>query len=231
MVEARRLVAKAKRLVRRTLGLEYHPKVQADCPREWLGSSCGGYCVCPEGLNGNSIVYSCGIGEDVSFDLELIAKYGVHVFAFDPTPRSIAWLRSQQLPVNFRFFEYGVAHFDGEATFYPPENPEHISHTVLQRHETADRAIKAPMHRIETIAGMMGHERIDVLKMDVEGAEYPVLDDLVRSRVDVRQLLVEFHDRFPGLGARKTKRAVKRLNRAGFRVFGVRGNVCSFLRA
>jgi len=34
-----------------------------------------------------AVVYSLGIGEDISFDLALIEKYGARVHAFDPTPK------------------------------------------------------------------------------------------------------------------------------------------------
>src|SRR5262245_14315827 len=49
----------------------------------------------------------------------------------------------------------------------------------------------APAERLPTIARRLGHQRIDVLKIDIEGGEYAVLDDLLRSGPAVRQLLVE----------------------------------------
>ena len=33
--------------------------------------------------------------------------------------------------------------------------------------------------------GELGHDRIDLLKMDIEGAEYEVIRDVVESGVDV----------------------------------------------
>jgi hypothetical protein len=35
----------------------------------------------------------------------------------------------------------------------------------------------------------------------------------------VRQILVEFHHRFPGVGVARTRRAVERLNAGGYRIF------------
>ena len=82
----------------------------------------------------------------------------------------------------------------------------------------------------------LGHDRIDLLKMDIEGAEYAVIDNLLREGVDVRQLLVEFHHHdhhTDGMSAKRTKKAVQKLNRAGFKIFHVtpRGEEYSFVRS
>jgi hypothetical protein len=38
-----------------------------------------------------------------------------------------------------------------------------------------------------------GWNHIDLLKMDIEGFEYAVIDDILAHRLDVRQICVEFH--------------------------------------
>jgi hypothetical protein len=78
----------------------------------------------------------------------------------------------------------------------------------------------------------MGHERIDVLKIDIEGGEYEAIDDLLASRLSVGQVLVEFHHHFPGVGLSRTVRAVRALEEAGYLLFHVsgRGLEMSYLR-
>jgi hypothetical protein len=78
----------------------------------------------------------------------------------------------------------------------------------------------------------LGHDQIDLLKLDIEGAEYEVIDDLVASQIPIGQLLVEFHYRFEGIGPDRTRRAVRALNEAGFRSFHVSaiGEEYSFIR-
>jgi FkbM family methyltransferase len=177
-------------------------------------------------------VYSFGVGEDISFDLGLIERFGLQVHAFDPTPRSIEWLQSQAMPPEFVFHAYGVAGFDGNCAFLPPENPAHVSHTIVAR-ETSRPAIEVQVHRLGTILKMLGHEQIDLLKMDIEGAEYGVLADMLACGVPVKQLLVEFHHRWPQLGIEKTKQTILALNAAGYRIFSVSpsGEEYSFQRA
>lgn len=184
-----------------------------------LGSEGAAWSICPSGLGRDSVIYSVGIGTDISFDLALIERYGVTVHAFDPTPGSIAWLRAQRLPVRFRWRQVGLAAYDGEASFFPPDNPSFISHTMLPRAGAGDKAIRMDVRRISTLMGDLGHERLDVLKMDIEGAEYDVVDDILASGVAVEQLLIEFHHRFAGVGIERTRHAVTKLNAAGYRIF------------
>jgi hypothetical protein len=79
----------------------------------------------------------------------------------------------------------------------------------------------------------LSHSRIDVLKMDIEGAEYEVLTDFLASRVPVQQLLVEFHHRWRDVGLDRTRSAIQDLNGAGFRIFHVSasGEEYSFLKS
>jgi len=209
-----------KRAVRALRGQDLWQGAQIECEKIWSGNEGASWCVCPQELSASSVVYSVGVGEDISFDLALIERFGMRVHAFDPTPRSIEWLQSQTVPPEFVFHAYGVAGFDGNCAFLPPENPAHVSHTILKR-ESFRPAIDLPVHRLGTIMNMLGHEQIDLLKMDIEGAEYGVLADMLACGVPVKQLLVEFHHRWPQLGIEKTKQAILALNAAGYRIFSV----------
>ena len=56
---------------------------------ERLGTNYGGW-VLPKDikLNENSIVYSAGVGEDVSFDMILSDRYKCNIILIDPTNRA-----------------------------------------------------------------------------------------------------------------------------------------------
>jgi hypothetical protein len=56
-------------------------------------------------------------------------------------------------------------------------------------------ADRAPFYKLSTIMRMLGHERIDFLKMDIEGGEFvslPVLTELPKEKRP-RQIAVEIH--------------------------------------
>lgn len=183
-----------------------------------LGSEYGGYAIIPDLLSSESIVYSFGIGEDASFDLELIERFGCSVHAFDPTPRSLAWVSSSTLPAQFVVHAFGLAATDGMASFTPPKNPAHVSHRLVETDGGA-QATEFPVRRLTTLMQQLGHDRIDVLKMDVESAEYAVIDALPDSNVRPTQILVEFHHQFKDIPLTRTERALARLNALGYRVF------------
>jgi FkbM family methyltransferase len=215
----RSLYRRLRRIVRCARGLDIQFPVQIDVPVVSLGTEYGAWSICPGRLDRNSVVYSVGIGTDISFDLALIERFGVAVHAFDPTPGSIAWLAAQPLPARFTWHQVGLAAYDGQATFFPPENPEWISHTMLARTAARGKAIQVEVRRVSSLMRDLGHERLDVLKMDIEGAEYDVVDDILASGVDIGQLLIEFHHRFSDVGIERTRQAVATLNAAGYRIF------------
>lgn len=212
--------------------LRYFPQIR--CRKEHIGSRYDGKKICPDNLNSNSVVYSFGIGRDISFDLNMINRFDVDIYAFDPTPVSKDWLKSQALPRKFHFFDYGVANYDGFAEFYPfwPDDPKAHDFSILNPSKVSNAMIKCPVYRIETIMKKLHHPKIDVLKMDIEGIEYAVIEDFLDSSVEVSQLLVEFHHRFENVGLRATDRAIKLLNQNGFKIFsiGSDGQEYSFVR-
>ncbi|MGA9473239.1 MAG: FkbM family methyltransferase, partial [Terriglobales bacterium] len=163
-----------KRLGRAAAGRDLWQTRQLQIRTLTLGEPDASWTLCPARLGPASTVYSLGVGEDISFDLALIEHFGVTVHAFDPTPRTIAWLKTQTLPAEFVFHPWGVAAIDGSCMFLPPRDASHVSHSLLDR-DTPWPAIELPVLRLPTILAMLGHKKIDLLKMDIEGAEYGVI--------------------------------------------------------
>jgi len=232
MSTARSVYRRFRHAIRCAVGRDIRFPVQVTVPAVRHGSEYGGWWICPRGLGPDSVVYSAGIGTDISFDLSIIERYGVTIHAFDPTPASIEWVKAQPLPGRYNWYAVGVAGHDGPAAFYPPANPGHVSHTVVPGGASAGAPIRVEMKRVRTLMRELGHRRIDVLKMDIEGSEYEVLEDVLASDVDVGQLLVEFHHRLPSIGVERTRRAVAALTAAGYRIFHASdmGEEYSFVR-
>lgn len=218
-----KFLRKVKRILKSLIGKDFFIKEQIKVDKVMHGgeNGYGGWDIYEEGLNANSIVYSFGVGEDASFDISIIKKFGVIVNAFDPTPKSIAWVKQQNFPSKFKMYEYGLADYDGSISFNPPENPEHVSHTILGRDETSKDSIDVKVKKLETILKELNHSHIDLLKMDIEGAEYQVIDSLIKSNIRPKQLLIEFHHRFPSVGINKSKNAIRQLSEIGYLIFSV----------
>ena len=74
---------------------------------ETIGNDYGGFPIVTTTLTKESIVYSFGIGEDISFDVGLIKQFGCRIIGFDPTPKSHSWITKKKLPGNFSFHTFG----------------------------------------------------------------------------------------------------------------------------
>ena len=224
------LFRRIRRKINVIRGKEIDLNVKIDVPVVHLGSEYGGYWIKEGSLNKESIVYSVGIGEDISFDLDLIDKYGCQVFGFDPTPKSIDWIKTQECPKEFVFTPWGVSDFDDEAEFHPPNNPNHVSHSLIKHKGVKSEGVKAKFRRLSTIMDHFEHNVVDLLKLDIEGYEYAVIKDLVSSNVPINQVCLEFHHRFSGLGIDYTKAAVEDLEAIGLYLFNQDGYCCSFVK-
>jgi FkbM family methyltransferase len=185
-----------------------------------LGDAGGRWSVALEGLGPGSVVYALGVGTDISFERDLIARCGVAVHAFDPTPIALDWAAKQVLPDGFTLHPYGVADFDGTARFAAPRKRKFPSFSLV-RTDGAGPAVEAPVRRLVTLASMLRLPPPDLIKMDIEGAEYAVLADLLASGLRPRQVLVEFHHRWREVGVRRTREALALLSRHGYRIVEV----------
>ena len=203
-------------------------------------------------LLANDVCYLAGAGEDISFDLGLATKFPCQIHIFDPTPRAIAHFEQlreatkegKKYPINNSEFEsyevnlqamervhfhpLGWAAINEELKFYVPQNDTHVSHSVLNIQKT-DKYFTAQCKNVRTIAAELGHKDIALLKMDIEGAEYQVISDLVDNGPLPRVLLVEFdeyHSPMDAGAGRRILESIEKLIQHGlYPVFFDAGNV------
>lgn len=219
----RKAMRRVRRFVAVAKGRDWYPKVSDAGPTRRIGSAYGGWTVLTSPLEARRpVVLSLGVGEDISFDLGMIEQFQAQVFAYDPTPRCIQWIARQNLPENFRFFPFAVGCRDEVRELYAPPNPAHVSHSIHSANPTGGGpTISVPFKSLAMVYDEIKATEIDILKMDIEGAEYEVLSALVALPVRPRQLLVEFHHRRPPSDVSETKRAVAQLYVAGYRLIHV----------
>ncbi len=179
----------------------------------------------PELLESDSVVYSLGVGDSIDLDMDLIHRYNLTVHAFDPTPYSLEWVEGLELPQNFQFHPWAAAGEDGSLRLFRRINKRGRKSGVMWTAEgdAGDDTdfIDAPAYTIATIMQKLGHERVDLLKVDVEGAEYAILDGLRDVASPPTQLLVEYHHRFPGIGKERTAASIEALKKLGYRIFAI----------
>jgi FkbM family methyltransferase len=135
------------------------------------------------------------------------------VWCFDPTPGGIRTAEATMRQCSgVRFEPWGVGDRDEIVTFYGPRHgaPGSLSAANLGG---GAAVVEAQMLRLSEIARRIGAPRIDLLKIDIEGSEYGVIDEVAAGSVTVDQFLVEFDQPMPPW---RTERAVERLLGAGY---------------
>lgn len=159
-----------------------------------IGSEYGGWIVPVDLVPQGAVCYLVGVGEDITFDLGLIARFGCQVYAFDPTPRARQHVSTHAQGVDaFHFYNIGVWREDGSIRFYAHANPASTSFSITNLHQTS-AYFEAPCKRLSTLMREHGHERIDLLKLDVEGAEYEALRTIIEDRLNIGMLFVEYDE-------------------------------------
>jgi hypothetical protein len=128
---------------------------------------------------------------------------------------------------------YAVAPADGPIRFNVAKNDEGSSILTLPETSvydcTLDRSAEVAGKRLESILAEIDEPRVDLLKVDIEGAEIEMLTTANATLLQaIGQITVEFHgDSIFGFGLhREVERAIDRLKGLGFVVL----NFCRPMR-
>ncbi len=222
-----------------------------------LGTVYGGWWIPTDaGLTEVSICYLAGAGEDLSFDCALVRRFHCRLRIIDPTPRAVqhfqgltsAVAKGSRFPINnseiefydidpedlarIKFLPVGLADKDVEMKFFLPRNPEHVSCSTMNLQRTEDY-FTAQCHRLSTLMTEQNDTVVDLLKMDIEGAEYSVIKDLVDSGLLPRILLIEFDEAHTPLDSHAGERIgenMRKLAKAGMRCIAIEGSNATFVR-
>ena len=216
-----KILNKSKRLVRQVLGQELWMNEELRCEKLLLP----GWCICPIGINEKSRILSLGVGNDIRFDTEMVKRFSCQVHAFDPTPKWITWIKTLELPSQFHFYPYAICNYDGSMKMFPrvPKKGKRSNTmlTLVNEGLEENEGIDVEVKKVATVLKELDIDRIDILKMDIEAAEYEVISDILQDKVSVYQIIVEFHHRFPFVSIKQTKDALLKLREAGYRIFHI----------
>jgi hypothetical protein len=173
------------------------------CSFSCIGGPCGsdaGKIMCgleqlpddTEKMGTDCVVYSIGGNDKWSFEMDLLKKTSCRVHTFDCTGPESRF----HIPPNDRLTFHHICL--GAASSPTPDNAKNCTSGIC-----------GPIMTLREIQTMLGHDQIDLLKMDIEGFEWPILEswteltDAVTSTslVYPMQILVEVHyqTQFPEL--------------------------------
>jgi len=175
-------------------------------------------------LESTSTIIDCGLGCDANFSQALISRFGVTAIGVDPTHRHRRPLEEfeSRSAGHFVFMPFAIGAEAGRSVFLESEANESGSlyndHANIRRDPIVQYEVE--VMTLRQVLGQARDRRVDLLKLDVEGAEYGVLDATPDDVIEaIPQIVIEFHhkvvDRWHH---RDTKRLVRRLRALGYLV-------------
>lgn len=210
----RRVRAKFYKWTERKVRIPIEPLVKT----ERHGSLYGGWIIPENWFDQHSVCYLVGAGEDISFDLALVARYRSKAWIIDPTPRAHdhfkRWKKQTEaghptecgtcqdghypafpadLIGQITFCPVGLWNEDTTLRFFAPRNEAYVSHSLVNL-QRSEKHIEVPVKKLGTLMNELGHKRIDLLKIDVEGAEYQVLEAMLADNIEVDVLCIEYDE-------------------------------------
>jgi len=134
-------------------------------------------------------IYSFGLSNFIPFEEDILNLTHCELYGFDPTPGlDLESHRERGLP-GASFYPYGLSGRDGEIS--RRKDPYDIDMDWLES------TIGPSMYTLQNLMDKMGHHTIDMLKMDIEGGEWGVLDNMFTNCANIPEglhwLLVEVH--------------------------------------
>jgi FkbM family methyltransferase len=128
-------------------------------------------------------------------------KIGIEgeIIALEPHPKSRTLLeRTIKLNnlQNVKVLPYALSTYDGKSILYSPryralaslrrDHPEYFCGEVLEEYEVECVSLR-------TLLNMVEFDKIDLLKLDIEGLEYDVLEHSMSELSRIRRILIEAH--------------------------------------
>lgn len=195
-----------------------------------------------------STIISCGLGEDASFDVEIASRFDAKVIIVDPTPRAIlhfgeiqkrigqpaiqGYVRGGRQPTT----SYDLSSVAKDSLileplalwveitklkFFAPPNPDHVSHSIINfqnNYSQSTAHIEVPTITPEALLEKYQLETVQLMKLDIEGAEVNVIKHMLEKSILPRQILIEFDELNVPSTRAKTNAEVtdKALRQAGY---------------
>lgn len=140
---------------------------------------------------GDTIIdVGAGIGEDAVVFSKLVGPTG-RVVAIEAHPATFACLKetiARSGLENVLAVQCAIA--DREGMLSMSDDNEHLANSMLK----SGGGIDVPAKTLDALLAELGIEQVDLLKMNIEGAERPALAGMTRSASSIRKAAISCHD-------------------------------------
>lgn len=178
-------------------------------------------------INPGDTVVDAGCSFEADFSVLMIERHGARSFAVDPTLKHRPDLAVLEARYRNKLFHlpFAIGPSDGELIFHESKTNESgsllDSHTNVKSDEIVSYAVRSVT--IRKLVEELKADKIAILKLDIEGAEYPLLFSVSSSDLaPFDQIFIEFHHHAVlNYSKKDTKSIVDRIKKIGFKSFSI----------
>lgn len=174
----------------------------------------GGYLVSKKSIKSANTLISFGILDDCSFENDFLKIKDIPIFCFDKINYKTYWkkriyndLGAGLFNLNFQFIKNTFTKYFKLNAFFKLKN------VFVERKLIKENDLNNLIHLNESIKSPI------FLKIDIEGAEYRILEDILKNKEKIETIIIEFHD--VDLHLNKIEDFIKKLN---FKVTHIHAN-------
>ncbi len=151
-----------------------------------------------EHINKDSIILDIGanIGDVTNV---MINEYNPHIYCYEPNISCYNYMtRRFKKYSKIKIFNVAVSNFTGKAFLYFHEKAKNISEfnerSSLKKEKDGldiNKKIEVDCVNIKEILDQ--HNKIDLIKIDIEGSEYEVMPEIIKNKDKIKMVLCETH--------------------------------------
>ena len=187
-----------------------------------FGTSYGGWMIPTAVVQSGWTCYGIGAGGDVSYDLELVRRYQARLRIVEPVEEFVEQARAATGGVDDVIVCHAaLASADGTLRMQRTSHPGSRSVSASGLYDGSGY-IDVPSRSLRSLMAENGDETIDLLKLDVEGSEYELLEQLDLPGLGVKVFAMQVHHNQP---ARDARRLVDHLARSGYELVARRPTI------
>ena len=153
----------------------------------------GGYVVDKRSIQESNTIITCGLNDDWEFEKSFLKKNdNCKVIAFDHTIDRKFWINRFKKDIRHFFLLkkirlrkiIGIFKYIDYINFFKNNNKHHIIKIGPQNINQKEI----------TISKILENQKKVILKIDIEGDEYKILDEIIDNSKKINSLIIEFHN-------------------------------------
>ncbi len=168
-----------------------------------LGGDYGAWRLPVGSIDPSWVCYMIGAGGQISVDIALARDYGATVRTFDAVAAYVERAREQAADTpRITAYQAAIAVEDGPIRMQVTHDPNSLSVSAASLYES-ESFVELPGRTLRSLMDELGDQRIDLLKLDIEGSEYEVLPTIDLRELGVKVFATQLHHTAPVSRARE----------------------------